>query len=102
MSDGLRITPIRRSLHRPQMILGGERELMLFSMLVTGLLTILTMNVFAITVGVIFWTICAFGLRKMGKADPQMSKVYMRQFSLQSYYPAFSKPWRQSISRRIY
>jgi type IV secretion system protein VirB3 len=30
----------------------------------------------------------------MAKADPQMSKVYLRQLQYQAYYPARSRPFR--------
>jgi type IV secretion system protein VirB3 len=98
----LRQTPFRRALHRPQQILGGERELMLFSMLVAGGLIISAMNFVATAIGLSLWLICVTGLRKMAKADPDMSKVYLRQLKYRDYYGPFSRPWRIAKSSRIY
>lgn len=101
-TEDLRITPIRRALHRPQQIWGGERELMLFSMLIAAALIIVSLNFFSVVVGLIFWMLCAYSLRKMAKADPIMSKVYMRQIKYRNYYRPYSRPTRVANTRRIY
>ncbi|WP_200141631.1 conjugal transfer protein TrbD, partial [Escherichia coli] len=74
--ESRRLTPFHRALHRPQQIMGGERELMLFSMLVAGGLTVSALNFVATVIGVAIWLVCVYALRKMAKADPNMSKVY--------------------------
>ena len=91
-----------RALHRPQQVMGGERELMLFSMLLAGGIIISAMNLVATIIGSILWLCCAYGLRAMAKADPLMSKVYIRQLKYKDYYPPFSRPWRVSKSRHPY
>lgn len=98
----LRATPIYRALHRPQLVLGGERELMLSVLLVSLALIFLGMNTISITIGIIVWSISAFCLRKMAKADPLMSKVYKRQVNYNHYYAAFSRPWRVGNSPNRY
>jgi len=100
-AEPLRTTPFYRALHRPQQIMGGERELMLFSMLVAGGLIASAMNLVATFIGLLLWTICVQGLRQMAKADPNMSKVYMRQLHYGHYYGPFSRPWRVAKSPRI-
>ncbi|SEM30603.1 conjugal transfer protein TrbD [Acinetobacter sp. DSM 11652] len=100
--DKRRVTPFHRALHRPQMIAGGERELMLFSMLIAGGLIVSAMNFVATVLGLIIWMICAHALRKMAKADPNMSKVYIRQLKYGHYYGPFSRPFRVAKSSRIY
>jgi len=97
-----RMTPIHRALHRPQQIAGGERELMLFSMLVAGGLIVSAMNLIATVLGVLIWMICVHGLRKMAKSDPVMSKTYIRQLKYAHYYGPFSRPFRVAKSSRIY
>ncbi len=97
----LRKTAIHRSLHRPQIIFGGERELMLFSMLVAGGLTVSAMNLVATGIGAVIWGCCVYGLRRMAKADPQMSKVYQRQVRFAQYYAPFSRPWRTARTTKI-
>lgn len=101
-SGSFRQTLFFRALHRPQQIMGGERELMLFSMLVAGGLTISAMNVVAALIGGAIWLVCVYGLRKMAKADPNMSKVYIRQLRYAHYYGAFSRPWRAAKSQRVW
>lgn len=96
------MTPFHRALHRPQQIAGGERELMLFSMLVAGGLVVAAMNLVATLLGAAIWLVCAQGLRQMAKADPEMSKVYIRQLKYSHYYGPFSRPQRVAKSNRIY
>lgn len=102
MSDeALRRTATYRALHRPQQVWGGERELMLTSMLVAGGIIVAAMNWFATIIGLILWFACVYGLRQMAKADPHMSKVYLRQLKYQNYYASFSRPWRVGQSHRV-
>jgi type IV secretory pathway TrbD component len=69
---------IHRSLNRPHLLLGAERGLVLLTGVVTAML--------AIT----FWTCSFWALVRMGKADPQMSRVYQRHVRYRSYYAAHS------------
>ncbi|GLR55219.1 conjugal transfer protein TrbD [Shinella yambaruensis] len=101
-SQHLRQTKTRRALHRPQMVWGGERELMLTSMLVAGGIIVSALNFLASVIGIILWLICVYGLRRMAKVDPNMSKVYLRQLRYADYYAPFSRPWRVAKSSRIY
>ena len=101
-SESHRLTPFHRALHRPQQIMGGERELMLFSMLIAGGLVVSALNLVATVIGLVLWLICVYGLRKMAKADPEMSKVYLRQLKYRNYYGPFSRPFRVAKSPRIY
>jgi type IV secretory pathway TrbD component len=100
--ESRRLTPFHRALHRPQQIMGGERELMLFSMLVAGGLIVSALNFVATVIGLVLWLICVQALRKMAKADPEMSKVYLRQLKYGHYYGPFSRPFRVAKSPRIY
>ncbi|MCW5320678.1 conjugal transfer protein TrbD [Verminephrobacter aporrectodeae subsp. tuberculatae] len=97
-----RLTPFHRALHRPQQIMGGERELMLFSMLIAVGLIVSAMNFVATIIGLIIWFVCVQGLRKMAKSDPEMSKVYIRQLKYKHYYGPFSRPFRMANSPRIH
>jgi len=98
----LRQTMIRRALHRPQQVMGGERELVLFSMLVAGGVIVASLNWVATIAGICVWFVSIYGLRQMAKADPIMSKVYIRQLKYRDYYAPFSRPWRVAKSPRIY
>ena len=103
--DGIetrRQTPFQRALHRPQQIMDGERELMLFSMLVAGGLIVSAMNFVATIIGLGIWLVCVQGLRMMAKADPDMSKVYVRQLRYGNYYGPYSRPFRVAKTPRIF
>lgn len=100
--ESRRMTPFHRALHRPQQVMGGERELTLFSMLVAGGLIVSAMNMVATLLGLVIWLICIHGLRKMAKADPIMSKVYIRQLKYGHFYGSFSRPFRVAKSPRIF
>jgi type IV secretory pathway TrbD component len=82
---------IHRSLNRPHLLLGAERSLVLLTGVVTALL-IFSGSISVPTVGlaVLFWSCSFWALVRMGKADPQMSRVYQRHIRYRSYYGARS------------
>jgi len=93
--DQLPIRPVHKSLVRPQMMQGGERELILTAWLIGvgtgfaciggfGILTGLVVGA-SLTIGLLF------AVRQMGKADPIMSKVIRRHFRYKDYYPAHAR-----------
>jgi type IV secretion system protein VirB3 len=98
----LRRIPFHRALHRSNLILGGERELMIFCLFITGMLMITSMNTVSFLVGAVFGLVSVTGLRAMAKADPIMSKVYRRQVMYRDYYPTYSRPYRVAKSSRVY
>jgi type IV secretion system protein TrbD len=52
------------------------------------------MNTVSFLVGGALWFSAIAVLRWMAKADPQMTKVYLRQIKYRGYYPARSRPFR--------
>jgi type IV secretion system protein TrbD len=94
--------PFHRALHRSNLILGGEREWMIVSLMITGLLVVVSANLVSFFVGIIFGAITVTSLRAMAKSDPLMSKVYRRQVMYRDYYPAYSRPYRVAKSSRVY
>lgn len=86
--DEPRRIPIHRSLNRPFMLIGAERTLVQFAGLIAALIVLSGMSFFSLTCGVIFWSVCLWGLVRMGKADPQMSKIYQRHIMYKAFYPA--------------
>ncbi len=94
MSD-LRRTILHRALHRPNLLLGGERELVMFTLLISGGLVATALNVPALIVGGLVWGLSVGLLRRMAKADPQLSSVYRRQLRYGVFYPARSTPHRR-------
>ena len=95
MRNELRRVPIRKSLTRRQMILGGERSLVLLAALsssIIGLSIALGYNfMLGVIVTSVLWSIELFLLRLMGKTDSLMSLVFMKSAKYKSYYPSKGK-----------
>ena len=87
----LRRTAIYRALHRPNLILGGEREPVLVTAILCGGVAVSALNLVAAVIGLAVWLIAIGFLRMMAKADPQMSEVYLRQLRYPAYLPARSR-----------
>lgn len=90
-------TPVFRSMTRPDLMAGGERPLVMglaflggFIILGSGFSLVGVASAVALVVGGMW------GLRRMAKADPQMSKVFSRYNTYRPYYRAhrttFAKP----------
>lgn len=85
--------PIHRSLNRPNLLAGCERELILVSGMIAGTLVVVAMAWVTALVGVLFWLGIVTVLRQMAKADPMMSKVYLRHIRYKAFYPTHATAW---------
>jgi type IV secretion system protein VirB3 len=82
---------IHRSLNRPHLLLGAERGLVLLTGVMTAVLLFSgSISVLTAILAVLFWSCSFWALVRMGKADPQMSRVYQRHVRYRSYYAAHS------------
>ena len=90
----LRRTVLYRALYRPNLFLGGERELVLITAVVCAGLPVSRLNLVAAGIGLTLWLLLTGIFRMMAKADPYMSKVYLRQLDYSAYYPARSRAAR--------
>ena len=99
--------PIRRSLHRHTLVLGGDRELVMFSGLGAFLTALGGFSLISAACGLFFWLVALFWLRKWAKADPLMRHVWLRHIRQQDLYPARSTvflkhsqsaPWRKGVA----
>ena len=80
----------RASLNRPQLLMGGDRELVLLSGLLLALMAVSVMSFLSFLIaGISFMAIVAV-LARMGKEDPLMRKVYVRHLAYKDFYPAKS------------
>lgn len=86
--------PIHQSLHRHNLVLGAERELLMTSALVALLVGVGGMTLVSAVTAFVFWVAAVFVLRRMAKADPLMSKVWMRHVKQQDFYSAKASRWR--------
>lgn len=98
----LRQTPLYRALYRPQLLLGGDRKLMIIVLFATALLTVVSANKVSIPLGLIIFFVSIYFLRKAGKSDALMWPVYLRHIQYKGYYQPFSRPWRNAKSGRVY
>ena len=80
--------PIHRSLNRPSMILGGERELVLMTLLCCALVAFTASSVLQVIIAIVLWVTIHACLIAIAKSDPMMSQVYIRHIKYRSYYPA--------------
>ena len=89
-----RRAPIHQSLHRQNLVLGAERELAMSSALIALLVGVGGMTVISGIAAFVFWLAAIFVLRRMARADPLMSKVWMRHVKQQDLYSAKASRWR--------
>ena len=84
----LRTVPVHRAGNRPNLFLGGDRELVMFTGLLAFALIFSAQELRATAFGVGLWVVALFLFRLMAKADPRMRHVYMRHRRYKAYYPA--------------
>ena len=89
-NDRPREITIHQSANRPNQILGGDRELVLVSVLVAVSLAFSLASLWGIALSIGFWISAVAVFQRMGKADPMMRHVYMRHIRYRSFYPAKS------------
>jgi type IV secretion system protein VirB3 len=80
--------------------MGGERELVLSAGIICSGIAIAGANIPSFVVGVGLWTGSLWVFRRMAKADPQMSKVYLRSLRYRGYYRPRSTPFRKDGTKR--
>lgn len=88
------------SLIRPTLLLGCDRELLIFSALISFTLVVIVQTWFGFISGCLLWVAFLAIFRSMGKADPFLRIVYIRHSRYRIYYPARSTPFR--INTRDY
>lgn len=92
----IRRVPIRRIGNRVNLVMGADRELIMTCGLISGVLAFATQEWIGVIGGIALWTISLSLFRKMGKSDPRMRHVYLRQLKYGDYYPARSTPFRKN------
>ena len=94
----LRTKTLYTSGHRPNLVLGGDRELVLVSGLLSFVLVFagfVAHETVVMLFGVAFWFCALYALRKMAKADPALRRVYLKHIKYKkAFYPARSTPFR--------
>jgi type IV secretion system protein TrbD len=83
---------IHQSANRPNLLLGCDREMVLFAGLMSAILVFALANWWGVLIGVSLWIASVAVLSRVGKSDPLMRKVYLRHVRYQSHYPASPRP----------
>lgn len=91
----LRKIPVRRSSNRPNLFMGGDRELVMFAGLLAGVLVFSAATWYSASYGIFSWFAALALFRWMASKDPLMRQVYMRHLRYyQRCYLARSTPFR--------
>ncbi len=101
-ADKPRETSIHQSANRPNLLLGGDRELVLVMVMIAGGLAFSLASWWGIGVAAVLWVASMAALQRMGKADPLLRPVYMRHIWYAAYYPAKSGLHSQSAETPKY
>ena len=88
--NGPRKIDVHRSLTRPLLMMGCEREPLIISAVLAATLVFMLGNLFFAIVGVLFWVIAVGVLQRMAKSDHQLSSIYLRHTKYRTFYSAQS------------
>lgn len=97
---GLRSKTLYRIGHRPALLLGGDREVVLLFGVLGAALMLQGTTVVAKVTGIALW---GFGLwwgRAMAKRDPLWRRVWMRRRQYAGVYLARATPFRENTPRQ--
>lgn len=83
-----RTIPIHRSLVRPILLMGAERELVLLSAILAAVLVLSLERLLFTIIGSMLWYGSLAIFQRAAKADPQFSRVYVRHTRYRAYYAA--------------
>ena len=89
-ADRPREIMIHQSANRPNQLMGGDRELVLVSLLTSVALAFSLASWWGGGVSVAWYVGAMAVLKRMGKADPLLRHVYMRHIRYRPFYPAKS------------
>lgn len=89
-TDKPREIVIHQSANRPNQLMGGDRELVLLAVLIAVALGFSLATWWGLGLAVAWWVGAMGVLKRMGKADPLLRKVYMRHIRYGPFYSAKS------------
>jgi len=88
--DKPRETVIHQSANRPNLLLGGDRELVLVMVMIAGGLAFSLASWWGVGLAAALWVASMGALQRMGKADPLLRPIYLRHIRYMDFYPAKS------------
>ncbi len=89
--DAPREVPFHESANRPNLLLGGDREMVLVFAILAAMLVFAVMKWWSVVAGVVLWLTAVGVLARMGKVDPLLRQVYIRHIRYRNFYPAKSR-----------
>lgn len=96
-TETIRTICIRRVLNRPNLFLGGDREMVQVSMLLTFVLIVGMQNLYTAVIGIVFWLFALHALRRIAKYDPLIRQISVRAITkYKKYYAPRSTPFRDN------
>ncbi|MGI6656287.1 MAG: conjugal transfer protein TrbD [Desulfobulbus sp.] len=101
--DAPRSIPIHQSLHRPELVMGGEREPVMCSALmalITGIVGAVQAAWITVLIALLFYFGAVFLFRRLAKADPTMTRVWRRHIRYRNFYSARSSYWAREGYRK--
>ncbi len=96
----MRSVPIHQSMLRDDLVLGGSAIWCFTRALLAVILFVTGMSLVATALALTVWFACLAALRRMAKADPMMSGIWVRHIRQQDYYPAHSSPWVRDKAKK--
>lgn len=89
--------PIHQSPNRPNTLLGGDRELVLVTIMVAVGMGFSLATWWGVVLAAFFWFGAVGVLQRMGKADPLLRQVYLRHIRYGNWYSAKSGVYSASV-----
>ncbi|MFM2083194.1 MAG: hypothetical protein RLY95_12 [Pseudomonadota bacterium] len=89
-------TPIHESLNRPILMMGGERQLVLMLMVISGVFIVSLAKIWAAVIGISLWLLGQYALSRAANYDPQLSKTAARSLRYSKYYAASATPFAKT------
>lgn len=89
-ADTPREIVIHQCANRPNLLLGGDRELVLVMAMIAAGLAFSLASWWGIGLAVVLWIASMSALQRMGKADPLLRAIYLRHIRYVAFYPAKS------------
>lgn len=83
---------LHESLNRPMLLLGGERNLVLFLGVLAGVFIFSLAAIWAAVTGILLWMVGMYALSRAGAYDHQLSKTGIRSLKYRKFYPAQATP----------
>ncbi|MDR2925515.1 MAG: conjugal transfer protein TrbD [Azoarcus sp.] len=111
----LRSVPIHRAGNRAVLFMGGDREWVMMSGVLSASLIFTAFTWYALIYGLALWFFALCVLRIMAKSDPRLIKVYARSLRyhgaavadpatgkpISGYFPPRSTPWRENTPFQV-